>query len=213
MAQTYSLPPCPYVGHCSMARNTALPGDLLIQSEMQYQSHMKYSRPISIHTTKYMHRKTNRQEQVASIEHCTCTTIWPTDPWDFWVNFQKSQFQWLMVKVLLWNYHQMNVIGPLWWYVNIGFRLWLGAIRQLAIQVTSGNVEPNLWCYMVSLGHNELTDCSIKRLRDKSSKIWEFTKFAPNIHCGILSPGVENGGHWHCSSRSFWPFWLKILAN
>ena len=67
MAQTYFLPPCPYVGHCSMTRNTALAGDLLKQSEIQYQSYdMKYSRPI--HTTKYMHRKTNRQEQIISIK-------------------------------------------------------------------------------------------------------------------------------------------------
>ena len=29
----------------------------------------------------------------------------------------------------------------------------------------------------------------------------------------ILSAGTENWGHWPWSSRSFWPFWLRILVN
>ena len=33
------------------------------------------------------------------------------------------------------------------------------------------------------------------------------------MHPGILSAGFENGGHWLCPSRSFWPFWLGILGN
>ena len=36
------------------------------------------------------------------------------------------------------------------------------------------------------------------------------TKFAPNMHHGILSAGIENGGHWPLPSRSFW---LRILGN
>ena len=50
-------------------------------------------------------------------------------------------------------------------------------------------------------------------LRDNSSQIWaRITKFAPNMHPGILLVGIENGGHWPWPSRSFWPFWLRILG-
>ena len=51
-------------------------------------------------------------------------------------------------------------------------------------------------------------------LRDNSSQIWAgITKFAPNKHPGILLIGIEIGGHWPWSLRSFWPFWLGILVN
>ena len=30
---------------------------------------------------------------------------------------------------------------------------------------------------------------------------------------GILSAGIENGGHWPWPSRSFWPCWRRILGN
>ena len=51
-------------------------------------------------------------------------------------------------------------------------------------------------------------------LCDNSSQIWaRITKFAPNMHPGILSVGIENGGHWPWPSRSFWTFWLRILRN
>ena len=33
------------------------------------------------------------------------------------------------------------------------------------------------------------------------------------MHPGILSAGIENGGHWPWPWRSFWPFWLRILGN
>ena len=33
------------------------------------------------------------------------------------------------------------------------------------------------------------------------------------MHPGILSAGIENGGHWPWPSKSFWPFWLRILGN
>ena len=49
---------------------------------------------------------------------------------------------------------------------------------------------------------------------DNSSQIQAgITKFAPNMHLGILLSGIENRGHgpWH--SRSFWPFWLRSLGN
>ena len=46
------------------------------------------------------------------------------------------------------------------------------------------------------------------------SQIWaRITKFAPSMHHGILSAGIENGGHWLWPSRSFWPLWLRIIAN
>ena len=49
---------------------------------------------------------------------------------------------------------------------------------------------------------------------DNSSQIKiRITKFAPNMHPGLLSTGFENGGHWLWSSRSFLPFWLRILGN
>ena len=36
---------------------------------------------------------------------------------------------------------------------------------------------------------------------------------SPNLPHGILSVGIGNGGHWPWPSRSFWPFWLRILGN
>ena len=33
------------------------------------------------------------------------------------------------------------------------------------------------------------------------------------MHSGILSVGIENGGHWYWPSMSFWPFWLRTLGN
>ena len=33
------------------------------------------------------------------------------------------------------------------------------------------------------------------------------------MHPGTLSAGIENEGYWPCPSRSFWPFWLRILGN
>ena len=49
---------------------------------------------------------------------------------------------------------------------------------------------------------------------DNFSQIWAgITKFVPNMHHGILSAGIGNRGHWPWPSRSFWPFWLRILGN
>ena len=49
---------------------------------------------------------------------------------------------------------------------------------------------------------------------NNSSKIWGgITKFAPNMQLEILLSGIENKGHWPWPSRSFWPFWLRILGN
>ena len=49
---------------------------------------------------------------------------------------------------------------------------------------------------------------------DNSSQILaEITKFAPNMHPGILLDGNGNSSQWPWLSRSFWPFWLRILGN
>ena len=37
------------------------------------------------------------------------------------------------------------------------------------------------------------------------------TKFAPSMHPGILSTGIENGGHWPWPSRSFDHFESELL--
>ena len=51
-------------------------------------------------------------------------------------------------------------------------------------------------------------------LHNKLSQIWsETTKFAPNMHPGILLAGIENGGYWPWSSSSFWSVWRRILGN
>ena len=50
--------------------------------------------------------------------------------------------------------------------------------------------------------------------RNNSSQIWAWiTKFAPNMHLGILFSGIENRCHWPWPSRSFWPLWLRIIGN
>ena len=33
------------------------------------------------------------------------------------------------------------------------------------------------------------------------------------MHHGIISAGIENRSHWPWPSRSFWPFWHRILGN
>ena len=49
---------------------------------------------------------------------------------------------------------------------------------------------------------------------DNSSHIWAgITKFSPSMHPAMLSAGIEDRGHWPWPSRSFWPFWLRILGN
>ena len=48
----------------------------------------------------------------------------------------------------------VNGTGPYWWQVIIGWGHWLGAFKQQAI--TWANVDPDVCCHMVSLGHNEL---------------------------------------------------------
>ena len=49
---------------------------------------------------------------------------------------------------------------------------------------------------------------------DDSSQIGaKITKFAPCMHHGILSAGIENEGHLPLPSRSFWSFGLRILEN
>ena len=44
---------------------------------------------------------------------------------------------------------QLGVIRPHWWWINIWFKQWLGAIRHHAI--TWANVDPDLWHHMALL--------------------------------------------------------------
>ena len=46
---------------------------------------------------------------------------------------------------------------------------------------------------------------------DNASHIWaRITKFAPNMHPGILLSGIENRGHWPWTSMSFGHFDLEF---
>ena len=58
--------------------------------------------------------------------------------------------------------------------------------------------------------------CSLILLcpHDTSWLIWARNpKFALNMHHGLLSVGIADGGRWPWSSRTFMPFWLRILGN
>ena len=49
---------------------------------------------------------------------------------------------------------------------------------------------------------------------DNSSQIWaRIAKFVPSMHREIFPAGIENGSHWPWPSRSFGPFWIKIVGN
>ena len=66
----------------------------------------------------------------------------------------------------------------------------------------------SFWPFWLRILGNSACPCN------NSSQIWAgITKFAPNMHLGMLLSGIENGGHGPWSSRSFWPFWLRSLGN
>ena len=66
--------------------------------------------------------------------------------------------------------------------------------------------------FQVHLGHLDILNYTKASPHVNSSQIWaRITKFALNIHPGILSVGTENGDHWPLLSRSFWLFWLIML--
>ena len=93
------------------------------------------------------------------------------------------------------------------WYL----RTWVLKLRQgwyarLCISIfTLGPFRLKGYCHCL-----RLSVC----LCDNSTQIWAgITKFAPNMNHGILTIGIENEDHWPWPSRSFWPFWLRILGN
>ena len=58
-----------------------------------------------------------------------------------------------------WGWCFETLSCPFWRHHNVSnqhwFRYWLGAVRQQAI--IRANVNPDLFCHLTSLGHNELT--------------------------------------------------------
>ena len=60
----------------------------------------------------------------------------------------------LFVTLLSSEWYRKSLMRSQDWFMQ-----WLGAVRQQAI--TWSNVDPDLCCHIVSLGHNELTHCSL----------------------------------------------------
>ena len=79
-------------------------------------------------------------------------------------NFKSIIFKLLTVKLLSGECHRKLLTRSQYW-----FRQWLGAVRQQTI--TWANVDPVLYCYMVSPGHNGLTHWG----RDKMDAISQTT--------------------------------------
>ena len=81
--------------------------------------------------------------------------------------------------------------------------------------ITLWHFRPKGYCRFLSLSvHPSVRPWSLPSPQNNWSHIWaRITKFAPNMHPGILSAGIENRSHWLWSSRSFWSFWLRILGN
>ena len=50
------------------------------------------------------------------------------------------------------------------------FRPWPGAVKQQAINWA--NVDPDLWCYMISLGHSELQQYEASSVNTKRMNIF-----------------------------------------
>ena len=61
-----------------------------------------------------------------------------------------------------WNCSQVNATEHLWWYVSIGSGNGLGAIRQQAI--AWANVDPDLSCHIVHIGHVTLAAIAWTRI-------------------------------------------------
>ena len=51
------------------------------------------------------------------------------------------------LEQFLWNSPQEKATRPFWWLVNIGFRYWLGAVRQQAITWANLRHQENFWTF------------------------------------------------------------------
>ena len=93
-------------------------------------------------------------------------------------------------------------------------------ILCISLIFTPWSFRPKGYCHCLHLSVQPFVCPSVRPSvnficpHDNSSQIWAWiTKFASNMHHGMISAGNENGGHWPWSSRSFWPFCLRILGN
>ena len=134
-----------------------------------------------------LHHATNFKEQVEII----------------FVKCQQSHC--LLIKYALWKHFElvsMYRTHHIWaslWILNVLFHhITPWPFRYLFVACVCPSVCP--W--------------TLTCLHNNSSQIWaEITKFSINMHPGILPAGIKNRGLWPWPSRSFWPFWLKILGN
>ena len=110
---------------------------------------------------------------------------------------------------LLWNCPNMNVTGLHWWSVNIGSG---NGLVQLAI--TWANVDPDLYCHLASLGHNELINWNLYSVWEQ-----ELYRLIPNsfmvimdnlcfflFHCNFPGTFV----FIFCSTVSHYFFYLQV---
>ena len=93
-------------------------------------------------------------------------------------------------------------------------------ILCISLIFTPWSFRPKGYCHCLHLSVQPFVCPSVRPSvnficpHDNSSQIWAWiTKFASNMHHGMISAGNENGGHWPWSSRSFCPFCLRILGN
>ena len=90
--------------------------------------------------------------------HISLAYINTLAPGRYCCNFKSVIFKhksWIHQELISWNWSQVHAAENLWWWGQHWFRLWLGALRQQAI--TWSNVDLDIHCHMLSLGHNELT--------------------------------------------------------
>ena len=74
---------------------------------------------------------------------------------------------------------------------------WLMIMKVIPV-LTPWSFRPKGYCRCLILSVcQSVRPSTIPYPHDNSSQIWTgITKFAPNMHHGLLSVRVENGGHW-----------------
>ena len=92
------------------------------------------------------------------------------------------------------NLHQACIMGYSRLVLKIG-------IIEFDLQIHFGHFDSEFW------------EIRVVRAITRHRFGLESPKFAPYMHPGILSAGIENGGYWPWPSRSIWPFWLRILGK